>query len=78
MGLARLAELHGVATTFSPAKGVTVAVPDATVVAVLAALDIDASTPEAVRTALDRAERAAAGRLLPRTVVVWQGPGPEG
>ncbi|MET9421370.1 4-alpha-glucanotransferase [Streptomyces sp. NPDC006540] len=74
MGLARLAELHGVATTFSPAKGVTVAVPDATVVAVLAALDIDASTPEAVRAALDRAERAAASRLLPRTVVVWQGP----
>ncbi|MGW7287140.1 4-alpha-glucanotransferase [Streptomyces sp. NPDC054847] len=77
MGLARLAELHGVATTFSPAKGVTVAVPDATVVAVLAALDIDASTPEAVRAALDRAERAAATRLLPRTVVVWQGPGGE-
>ncbi|MEV4680270.1 4-alpha-glucanotransferase [Streptomyces kurssanovii] len=73
MGLARLAELHGVATTFSPAKGVTVAVPDATVVAVLAALDIDASTAEAVRAALDRAERAAASRLLPRTVVVWQG-----
>ncbi|GGT16961.1 4-alpha-glucanotransferase [Streptomyces kurssanovii] len=73
MGLARLAELHGVATTFSPAKGVTVAVPDATVVAVLAALDVDASTPEAVRAALDRAERAAASRLLPRTVVVWQG-----
>lgn len=73
MGLARLAELHGIATTFAPSKGVTVAVPDATVVAVLAALDIDASTPEAVCAALDRAESAAAGRLLPRTVVVWHG-----
>ncbi|MER6612525.1 4-alpha-glucanotransferase [Streptomyces xantholiticus] len=74
MGLARLAELHGVATTFSPTKGVTVAVPDATVVAVLTALGIDASTPEAVRAALERAERAAAERLLPSTVVVWRGP----
>jgi 4-alpha-glucanotransferase len=74
MGLARLAELHGVATAFSPARGVTAAVPDATVVAVLAALDIDASTPEAVRAALERAERAAAERLLPPTVVVWRGP----
>ncbi|UYQ62152.1 4-alpha-glucanotransferase [Streptomyces peucetius] len=73
MGLARLAELHGVATAFSPARGVTVAVPDATVVAVLAALGIDASTPEAVRAALERAERAAAERLLPPTVVVWRG-----
>ncbi|MEU0374001.1 4-alpha-glucanotransferase [Streptomyces sp. NPDC006283] len=74
MALARLAELHGVATTFAPAKGVTVAVPDATVVAVLAALEIDASTPQAVRAALDRAEQAAAERLLPRTVVLWRGP----
>ncbi|MFF8842990.1 4-alpha-glucanotransferase [Streptomyces sp. NPDC015127] len=72
MGLARLAALHGVATTFEPSEGVTVAVPDATVVAVLAALGIDASTPQAVRAALDRADRAAKGRLLPPTVVVWQ------
>ncbi|MFP1627092.1 4-alpha-glucanotransferase [Streptomyces sp. 5K101] len=72
MGLARLAALHGVATTFEPSEGVTVAVPDATVVAVLAALGIDASTPQAVAAALDRADRAATERLLPRTVVVWQ------
>ncbi|MFJ8074892.1 4-alpha-glucanotransferase [Streptomyces sp. NPDC096176] len=78
MALARLAELHGVATTFAPSQGVTVAVPDATVVAVLAALDVDASTPQAVRAAVDRAERAAAERLLPRTVVLWRGPAGDG
>ena len=45
MGLARLAALHGVATAYAPSEGVTVPVPDATVVAVLAALGVDASTP---------------------------------
>ncbi|NUK36891.1 4-alpha-glucanotransferase [Streptomyces lunaelactis] len=74
MGLARLAALHGVATFYEPSEGVTVAVPDATVVAVLAALGVDASGPAAVRDALDRAEAAATGRLLPPTVVLW----PEG
>ncbi|TXS55190.1 4-alpha-glucanotransferase [Streptomyces sp. t39] len=72
MGLARLAALHGVATTFSPSPGVTEVVPDDTVVAVLGALGVDASTPGAVRAALDRADRAEAARLLPPTAVVWQ------
>ncbi|MFI1400010.1 4-alpha-glucanotransferase [Streptomyces sp. NPDC020681] len=72
MGLARLAALHGVATDYSPSEGVTVPVPDATVVAVLAALGVDAATPGAVREELARAESAAAGRLLPPTVVLWR------
>ncbi|MFD7443502.1 4-alpha-glucanotransferase [Streptomyces sp. NPDC059909] len=71
MGLARLAALHGVATTHSPSAGVTVPVPDTTVVSVLAALGVDASTPEAVRAALAAADSAAADRLLPPTVVLW-------
>ncbi|MEV7424274.1 4-alpha-glucanotransferase [Streptomyces sp. NPDC091212] len=70
MGLARLAELHGVATAYSPSPGVTVPVSDDTVVSVLAALDVDASSPAAVDDALSRAESAAASRLLPPTVVV--------
>lgn len=74
MGLARLAALHGVATAYAPSEAVTVPVPDATVVAVLAALGVDASTPAAMRDALDRAESAAATRLLPPTVVLWSGP----
>ncbi|MFD8969367.1 4-alpha-glucanotransferase [Streptomyces sp. NPDC059568] len=79
MSLARLAELHGVATSYAPSPGVSVAVPDTTVVSVLAALGVDASTPEAVDDALSRAESAAARRLLPPTLVLWSTQGaPEG
>lgn len=73
MGLSRLAALHGVATSFSPSTDVTVPVPEGTVVAVLAALGVDATTPEAVREALAAAESAARSRLLPATLVVWAG-----
>ncbi|MFE9816379.1 4-alpha-glucanotransferase [Streptomyces sp. NBC_00236] len=73
MGLSRLAALHGVATSFSPSADVTVPVPEGTIVAVLAALGVDAATPEAVREALAAAESAAGSRLLPATVVVWSG-----
>ncbi|MDF3297558.1 4-alpha-glucanotransferase [Streptomyces tropicalis] len=69
--LTRLAELHGVATSYSPSPGRTVAVSAAAVVAALAALDVDASTPEAARAALTAGERALTGRLLPPTVVLW-------
>ncbi|MER5882194.1 4-alpha-glucanotransferase [Streptomyces sp. NPDC001941] len=71
MTLARLAALHGVATAYSPSAGVTVPVPDATVVAVLASLGVDASTPSSIRASLQEAENARRRRLLPRTVVVW-------
>ncbi|MGZ2356268.1 4-alpha-glucanotransferase [Streptomyces sp. 372A] len=73
MGLSRLAALHGVATAFSPSAGVTEPVPETTVVAVLGALGVDATTPEAVRDALAAAESAARTRLLPETLVVWSG-----
>ncbi|WP_371792170.1 4-alpha-glucanotransferase [Streptomyces sp. NBC_01471] len=76
MSLARLAALHGVATSYAPSEDVTVPVSDATVIAVLAALDIDASTPEAVATALARHEAALADRLLPPTVVARPGERP--
>ncbi|WP_175411985.1 4-alpha-glucanotransferase [Streptomyces sp. TRM64462] len=78
MTLARLAALHGVATSYSPSPGTTVQVPDAAVVAALGALDVDATTPDAVRAALTAAEEARARRLLPPTVVVWQGDEPSG
>ncbi|MGW0117148.1 4-alpha-glucanotransferase [Streptomyces sp. NPDC003327] len=76
MTLARLAARHGVATEYSPSRGVTVAVPDATVVAVLGALGVDAATPEAVAAALGAAERAEAERLLPPTLVHHAGEEP--
>ncbi|MEU6061853.1 4-alpha-glucanotransferase [Streptomyces sp. NPDC047097] len=72
MTLARLAALHGVATAYSPSVGTTVPVPDDTVAEVLAALDVDAATPEAVRASLAAAEAAEAARLLPPTLVVWR------
>ncbi|MBV1950502.1 4-alpha-glucanotransferase [Streptomyces sp. BV129] len=71
--LRALAELHGVATSYSPSPDVMVAVPAAAVIAALAALEIDASTPDAVRTALAERERELRDRLLPPTVVRWTG-----
>ncbi|MFE9063155.1 4-alpha-glucanotransferase [Streptomyces violaceusniger] len=76
MGRARLAELHGVATSYEPAPGRTVQVPEDTVVAVLAALGVDASTPDSVREALDRHERRQRDQLLPPCVVVRPGKAP--
>ncbi|MFF4898650.1 4-alpha-glucanotransferase [Streptomyces sp. NPDC001068] len=73
--LCRLAELHGVATSYSPSPDRTVAASAAAVTAVLAALGVDASGPEAVRTALADRERDLAGRLLPPTLVHWAGSG---
>ncbi|CAL9421855.1 4-alpha-glucanotransferase [Streptomyces atacamensis] len=68
--LARLAAAHGVCTSYDPAPGRTIRVPDDTIVEVLAALGVDASTPDAVRDALARHAREEAARLLPPTVVV--------
>ncbi|MFI6102998.1 4-alpha-glucanotransferase [Streptomyces sp. NPDC051310] len=76
MTLARLAALHGVATAYSPSAGVTVPVPDATVVEVLAALDVDATTPEAIRASLAAVEETCARRLLPPTLVLWKDAAP--
>ncbi|MFG2647039.1 4-alpha-glucanotransferase [Streptomyces sp. NPDC048436] len=75
-GLSRLASLYGVATSYSPSPDRTVPATDAAVIAALAALDVDARTPEAVRRALAAREAELSARLLPPTVVAWQG-GPE-
>ncbi|MFJ9709938.1 4-alpha-glucanotransferase [Streptomyces sp. NPDC101234] len=73
--LSRLAELHGVATSYSPSPDRTVAASAVAVIAALGALGVDASGPEAVRTALADRERDLAERLLPPTVVHWTGAG---
>jgi 4-alpha-glucanotransferase len=73
---ARLAALHGVDTSYRPAPDQEIRVPEETVVAVLAALGVDASTPAAVRDALAEHERRTLGRLLPRSVVVREGQAP--
>ncbi|MBP2337710.1 4-alpha-glucanotransferase [Saccharothrix coeruleofusca] len=65
--LAALAEAHGVATWYEDANRERAEVDEDVVVAVLAQLDVDASTPEAVRRAL------AAPRPAPRTLVLREG-----
>src|SRR3954452_21315471 len=69
--LSRLADLHGVATSYSPSPDRTVAASAEAVVAVLAALGVDAATPEAARAALAARERQLRERLLPPTLVHW-------
>jgi len=70
--LAELARAHGVDTVRDSPEG-PLPVPADTLVAVLAALDTDASTPAAARDALDRYRHRAASRLLPRCQVVRAG-----
>ena len=72
-GLALLAARHGVDTCYQPSPGNIVAVPADTVIAVLAALGVDASTPQAVQEALAEFERSRAGRLLPPCAVARAG-----
>ncbi|GAB2457756.1 4-alpha-glucanotransferase [Streptomyces incanus] len=69
--LSRLAALHGVATSYTPSPDRTVAASATAVTRALAALGVDAGTPEAVRDALTAREREQAERLLPPTVVGW-------
>ncbi|GGL69919.1 4-alpha-glucanotransferase [Streptomyces fumigatiscleroticus] len=69
--LSRLAGLHGVATSYSPSPGRTVAASATAVTLALAALGVDADGPRAVRTALADRERELRERLLPPTVVCW-------
>ena len=67
--LSRLAELHGVATAYSPSPDRAVPASAVAVVAALAALGVDASTPRATAAALAARQQELAERLLPPTVV---------
>ncbi|MGW1538883.1 4-alpha-glucanotransferase [Streptomyces sp. NPDC002309] len=75
--LCRLAESYGVAPSYSPAPDRTVAASAAALTRTLAALGVDASTPEAVRGALAVRRAELRDRLLPPTVVGWGGAAPE-
>ncbi|MFD3545461.1 4-alpha-glucanotransferase [Streptomyces sp. NPDC058655] len=74
--LARLADLHGIATTYQPAAEVTVEVPRSTAAAVLGLLGVRTDTPEDVREELARARADAGARLLPPVLVGWSGEPP--
>ncbi|MCH0564968.1 MULTISPECIES: 4-alpha-glucanotransferase [unclassified Streptomyces] len=74
--LTRLAELHGVAPSFQPSPGRTVTASATALIRVLAALGVDAGTPESTRAARAARERDVRERLLPPTVVCWSGSAP--
>jgi 4-alpha-glucanotransferase len=75
--LARLAELHGVATSYRPSPDRTVTASATALTLALAALDVDTSTAAAVTDALAARERELDERLLPPTVVCWGEAEPE-
>jgi 4-alpha-glucanotransferase len=68
--LARLAAAYGVATEYEDFKQQPRTVPESTVRAVLAAMDVDVTTAEAVQRALEEAELRPWRRLVAPTVVV--------
>jgi 4-alpha-glucanotransferase len=68
--LQRLAEAYGVATSYEDWNGRPVEVSAEAVVAALAALGADASTPQALTAALQKVDDAPWRRLLPPSVVL--------
>lgn len=74
-GLIRLAEQFGIAREFWDWKGRHVSIPAETIIAVLKAFDVDASTPEAADAALERLEDERWRRALAPCVVTEEGQG---
>lgn len=70
--LAELAGLYGISTEFWDWRGRHTEVGDETVVAVLRAMDVDASTPELARAGVDAYHRRIWQRPLPPCVVMEQ------
>jgi 4-alpha-glucanotransferase len=68
-----LAGLYQISTEFWDWKGHYTEVDDASVIAVLSAFDVDASTPEKARAAVDTYHARVWQRALPPCVVVEQG-----
>lgn len=71
--LVRLAEAYRIATDYYDWKGAPVQVEPATLVAVLAAMDVDASTPEAIRRELDDLPLRPWRSVLPPCLTLRQG-----
>ena len=71
--LVELAHLHQVATEYEGSDRTTVVVDDELVVAVLGMLDVDATSPDAIRAALESARRRQASTSLPPTIVLLAG-----
>ncbi|MEO5834905.1 MAG: 4-alpha-glucanotransferase [Nakamurella sp.] len=73
--LQELADALGIATEFWDWQGRHQPVPAETVIAVLAALDLDAASSDLARRALDEHHRGAWRRMLPPCLVARQGHG---
>lgn len=71
--LAQLAEHFGIATEFWDWKGRHTEISDATVIAVLKSLEVDASTPESAWAALEELRLRPWRRALPPVTVLEQG-----
>jgi 4-alpha-glucanotransferase len=71
--LQRLADAHGVGTTFQGWDGLPYSVAEETLIKVLAALGVQAHTNQLIEAALAEAEVAPWRRMLPPAVVVQQG-----
>ncbi|WP_427116457.1 4-alpha-glucanotransferase [Pseudarthrobacter scleromae] len=71
--LQKLADAHGVGTSFQGWDGLPHRVAEGTLVKVLAALGVRADTNQAIEAALAEAELAPWRRMLPPAVVIQQG-----
>lgn len=71
--LAELANHFGIATEFWDWKGRHTEIGDETIIAVLKSLEVDASTPESARAALEELHLRPWRRALPPCVVLEQG-----
>src|SRR6478609_12219874 len=71
--LQRLADAHGVGTSFQGWDGLPHSVAEATLIKVLAALGVEAHTNQHIEAALAEVELAPWRRMLPPAVVIKQG-----
>ena len=71
--LQRLADVHGVGTTFQGWDGLPHSVAEETLIKVLAAMGVPAHTNELIQAALAEGELAPWRRMLPPAVVVQEG-----
>jgi 4-alpha-glucanotransferase len=71
--LQQLADAHGVGTSFQGWDGLPHSVAEETLIKVLAALGVQASTNQQIKAALAEAELAPWRRMLPPAVVIQQG-----
>jgi 4-alpha-glucanotransferase len=71
--LSQLAEAFGIATEFWDWKGRLTEITDATVIAILAGMDVDASDPERAQQALEELRQRPWTRILPPFTITEQG-----